>query len=640
MDALTESTVPKKQPGVIRRKKKEPPPSKQLPKTEGKAQNGPPGGGGTSPPATSPSAASSKVAALPPQFYRETLIGLPSAPFEPSRTPGATSPPSSTSGTKGVSVSSMSPVGAGTSAQAAGPNGDLSKAAGPQAVGGKKKVRFVDWAKSEELVEIRYFEVDDSERVNVNKAGGTTDMKHLEMQREKEMLGRAKGQGRSAKKEEEEDYIPWKLAICDSCDNLIGNNSGANSKEKLVEMERQKHVLQSMYLPGMVPDYPKEPEPGDRVPSTSEQPLEIPTESEDTTAEGSADPTATPSNQGANLPPELASLMANLNSAGILPQVTEANSSTGPQQQTQPSQAPVGLNPMMPNPMMMMPPNPMMMGMMPGLMNPMMMGMPPMMPPQPPRFPPQQNQNPVRMSPNQGAGGYNSGPPPTTTPGPMDGARPRGPRPPLRDAPPRPTLQGNTPPRQPFPTKQCPFYAAGRCHYGDRCKYEHTKTTAEGEQTRVPTSADRRPPPVDRDYRRDRDRDRDYRGGSYRRDVDHRKFDRDYRDRRPGRGRDYRRPRSPRRRRSRSPRRRSRSRSKSKSRSRSHSSSSSSPSRSSSRSSRSSPSSPEKTKKAEKEKSTKSPTTEEEKQAKEEEAGDKSKSESKSEDEKTVEGKS
>ncbi len=139
MDALTENA---RKPGpVIRRKKKEPP---KPPPVSTTTAAGASGASATSPPAVAP---------LKPEFYRETLIGGTQRKSEES--PPIYSPK--------PGIGSV-PV-------------DGTKPQAPPVGGQKKRVRFVDFEKVKELVEIRYFEVDDAERgkwTNVLPSNGKT----------------------------------------------------------------------------------------------------------------------------------------------------------------------------------------------------------------------------------------------------------------------------------------------------------------------------------------------------------------------------------------------------------------------------------------------------------------------------------
>lgn len=170
----------------------------------------------------------------------------------------------------GVSTRKSLESSPGQSPKILGEKGGVSELSGKKNLaGGKKRVRFMDWEKAGDLVEIKVFEVDDSERGNVSKMGSATDMKHFEMQREKISLQEAKVHAHMPGKQsaqEEEAYISWKLITFDGACDLIGDQSGINSKEKLIESERQKHILEFVILSKfMMPDTPHEPDASERV---------------------------------------------------------------------------------------------------------------------------------------------------------------------------------------------------------------------------------------------------------------------------------------------------------------------------------------------------------------------------------------
>ncbi|CAB3371939.1 Hypothetical predicted protein [Cloeon dipterum] len=113
----------------------------------------------------------------------------------------------------------------------------------------KKTVRFKS---DEELVSIQYFELDETERVNVTRMGG--DMKVSDAAYERDMYMNAKK--RDAQPEVIEN-IPWKLIKIDCSSPLA--EPGKNSTEKLVQEEREKTVLQAIYFsPESIPDSPAE----------------------------------------------------------------------------------------------------------------------------------------------------------------------------------------------------------------------------------------------------------------------------------------------------------------------------------------------------------------------------------------------
>ncbi|XP_053697870.1 dentin sialophosphoprotein [Sabethes cyaneus] len=117
--------------------------------------------------------------------------------------------------------------------------------------GPKKQLK---WKAQEELEEIRYFELDITERCNVTKT--FTDLKHLERvdEREKYML---------ARKIHTDDVMiertPWIPLI--TVDNVPPHPDGVNSQERRIQRDRERNVLQALYFNRhMIPDSPGEPD--------------------------------------------------------------------------------------------------------------------------------------------------------------------------------------------------------------------------------------------------------------------------------------------------------------------------------------------------------------------------------------------
>lgn len=115
--------------------------------------------------------------------------------------------------------------------------------------GPKKSLR---WKPQESLEEIRYFELDENERVNVTKT--FVDMKQMERVNEREAM--------LSKKLNAEDVMveqtPWAaLIIIDDVPPL----AQSNSKEKEIQNERERTCLKTIYFNrAMIPDSPSEPD--------------------------------------------------------------------------------------------------------------------------------------------------------------------------------------------------------------------------------------------------------------------------------------------------------------------------------------------------------------------------------------------
>uniref|UniRef100_A0A182J1D6 Uncharacterized protein n=1 Tax=Anopheles atroparvus TaxID=41427 RepID=A0A182J1D6_ANOAO len=120
--------------------------------------------------------------------------------------------------------------------------------------GPKKQLR---WRVADELEEIRYFELDVTERCNVTKS--FTDMKQMERvdERQKFLMARKVGS---------EDIMvektPWRPLI--TVDNVPTSPDGSQSVERNVQHQRERGCLQALYFnKHMIPDSPVEPEPAD-----------------------------------------------------------------------------------------------------------------------------------------------------------------------------------------------------------------------------------------------------------------------------------------------------------------------------------------------------------------------------------------
>lgn len=119
--------------------------------------------------------------------------------------------------------------------------------------GPKKSIK---WKADDELVDVQYFELDETERVNVTK--NFMDMARMEMTSEREAL-------QLSRKLQNEDLMdvqtPWRRPIeLDLPEPLAA--PGCKSLEKDIQFAREKSVLQSLYFSrNMIPDTPAEPDP-------------------------------------------------------------------------------------------------------------------------------------------------------------------------------------------------------------------------------------------------------------------------------------------------------------------------------------------------------------------------------------------
>lgn len=120
--------------------------------------------------------------------------------------------------------------------------------------GPKKSIK---WKPEAELEEIQYFELDETERVNVTK--NFTDMKHLDRIKEREAFQMSRNLSSDDVMEEK---TTWKPLVLVDVEGQIKVDYGKNSKEKDLQAIRQKGTLQPLYFnKAMIPDSALEPEP-------------------------------------------------------------------------------------------------------------------------------------------------------------------------------------------------------------------------------------------------------------------------------------------------------------------------------------------------------------------------------------------
>ncbi|XP_058451837.1 serine-rich adhesin for platelets [Malaya genurostris] len=117
--------------------------------------------------------------------------------------------------------------------------------------GPKKQLK---WRAQEDLEEIRYFELDVTERCNVTKT--FSDLKNMERvdERENYILSR-----KIHSDDNMTERIPWLPLI--TVDNVPSHPEGVNSQEKRIQRDRERNVLQALYFNRhMIPDSPAEPD--------------------------------------------------------------------------------------------------------------------------------------------------------------------------------------------------------------------------------------------------------------------------------------------------------------------------------------------------------------------------------------------
>lgn len=119
---------------------------------------------------------------------------------------------------------------------------------------GPKKT--ISWKNENDLVEIRYFELDETERVNVTKA--FNDMAKMDISNEREALQLCRKVGGE---DLMESQIRWRIPFeIELPEPLV--TPGARSLEKDIQFAREKSVLQALYFDRRkIPDSPEEPIP-------------------------------------------------------------------------------------------------------------------------------------------------------------------------------------------------------------------------------------------------------------------------------------------------------------------------------------------------------------------------------------------
>ena len=192
--------------------------------------------------------------------------------------------------------------------------------------GRDKRDKKITWRPETDLVAVQYFEVDENERVNVNKLK-FENMREFESKMEKAAM-------KSKAFSDEGDTlstIPWYRMKPIKVTNREPFEPGTKSKEKDIQNDREKGVLQEIYFTReMTPDTPKEADP-DTNSMKSGQPIIIPTEDSEADVNGVMhyanktwpEPKENQVSKQAqmesqfSLPPALSSLLSSINKTGI-----------------------------------------------------------------------------------------------------------------------------------------------------------------------------------------------------------------------------------------------------------------------------------------------------------------------------------
>ncbi|XP_016847210.1 serine/threonine-protein phosphatase 1 regulatory subunit 10 isoform X4 [Anolis carolinensis] len=196
---------------------------------------------------------------------------------------------------------------------------------------GKKK-KTVSWPEESKLREYFYFELDETERVNVNKIKDFGEAAKREMLKDRHAFETARRLSYDAM----EEKVPWSYPKpIDLPTPLV--HPGSGSQEKFIQAEREKGILQELFLSKeSVPESPHEPDPETYEPVPPKLiPLDEECSMDEATYEERLNPaTASQSPDGAGgskLPPVLANLMGSMG-AGKNPQGPNPTSSINVQE--------------------------------------------------------------------------------------------------------------------------------------------------------------------------------------------------------------------------------------------------------------------------------------------------------------------
>lgn len=122
------------------------------------------------------------------------------------------------------------------------------------------------WVEDSKLKHVKYFELDETERVNVTRPAGSggsfSDLQRFDMKHEAEFMLMARRCANNFDVADDyqsraQTFSLWKLIPCDSDSNMA---NGTESKERLIQAERMKTTLESFYTRSQIPDSPQEPE--------------------------------------------------------------------------------------------------------------------------------------------------------------------------------------------------------------------------------------------------------------------------------------------------------------------------------------------------------------------------------------------
>ncbi|XP_075439667.1 serine/threonine-protein phosphatase 1 regulatory subunit 10 isoform X2 [Ascaphus truei] len=133
----------------------------------------------------------------------------------------------------------------------------------PQLTKKGKKKKTVSWPDESHLREYFYFELDETERVNVNKVKDFGEAAKREMQMDRQAFQNA----RRISHDTMEESVPWGPPRPITLTGLL-IHIGSNSTERRTQADREMGILQEIFLSKeSVPDTPHEPDPEPYEPS-------------------------------------------------------------------------------------------------------------------------------------------------------------------------------------------------------------------------------------------------------------------------------------------------------------------------------------------------------------------------------------
>lgn len=212
-------------------------------------------------------------------------------------------------GTPVPAVEVPEPMEIGSAEQSDGKQSDGGADGAPLSKKGRKR-KNVSWPEESKLREYFYFELDETERVNVNKIKDFGEAAKREMLKDREAFETARRLSHDAM----EEKVPWVYPkILELPAPLVVPGSG--SRERFTQAEREKGILQELFLSkDRVPDSPHEPDPESYEPLPPKLiPLDEDCSPDDPPyPEGSDGAAPSPSPDTTKLPPVLANLMGSV----------------------------------------------------------------------------------------------------------------------------------------------------------------------------------------------------------------------------------------------------------------------------------------------------------------------------------------